>query len=182
MKLTGKAYWARVYEGNHDEYGGKEFYKITIVPDDESWVKFNKSGLSLKPKEVEEDGELGVTFRRDVHPKKGIDKKGKAWTMGGGAPQVVDEDGDEFDKLIGNGSVVEVAVDVYSIKAGPMKGKKGHRLDGVRVLEHVAYEAPDEDEDDVPFEVDETPLPANKVAEKKSASNTGLTGKKKLPF
>ena len=172
MKLTGKAYWARVYEGNHDEYGGKEFYKITIVPTDESWVKFNKSGLSLKPKAVEEDGELGVTFRRDVHAKTGTDKNGKPWTMGGGAPQVVDEDGDEFDKLIGNGSVVEVAVDVYSIKKGPMKGKKGHRLDGVKVIEHVAYEAPDDDDDDVPFEQDEP--------KKEEAPAKGT--KKKLPF
>ena len=176
MKLTGKAYWARVYEGNHDEYGGKEFYKITIVPTDESWVKFNKSGLSLKPKAVEEDGELGVTFRRDVHAKTGTDKNGKPWTMGGGAPQVVDEDGDEFDKLIGNGSVVEVAVDVYSIKAGPMKGKKGHRLDGVKVLEHVQYDSTDPDEDDdAPFEAEKaTPEPEAKVESK--------TSKKKLPF
>jgi hypothetical protein len=177
MKITGKAFWARVYEGNHDEYGGKEQYKITIAPNDEGWVKFNKSGLTLKPKPVGDDDELSVTFRRDVQPKKGVDKNGKAWSMGGGVPQVVDGDGDEFTKLIGNGSVVEVAIDVYTIKAGPMKGKKGHRLDGVKVLEHIAYEAPDEDDEsdsDVPFEQEEPAKEEPKAGTKPA--------KKKLPF
>lgn len=176
LKLKGTAYWARVYEGNHDEYGGKEFYKITLVPDDESWVKFNKSGLSLKPKETGDDDELSVTFRRDVHAKSGIDKKGKPWTMGGGAPQVVDADGDEFNKLIGNGSLVEIAVDVYTVKAGPMKGKKGHRLDGVKVLEHVAYEAPDDDE----VEEGVPEVPASKASSKEEPKSAAP--KKKLPF
>ena len=171
LKLRGTAYWARVYEGNADEYGGKEFYKITIAPDDESWVKFNKSGLTLKPKETGDDNELSVTFRRDVNAKSGIDKRGKPWTMGGGPPQVVDEDGYEFTKLIGNGSVVEVAVEVYTVKAGPMKGKKGHRLEGVKVLEHVAYEAPDDEEESA-----DSPEPEAKVE-----TPTGVT-KKKLPF
>lgn len=173
-KLKGKAFWARVYEGNHDEYGGKEFYKITVALDDESWVKFNKTGSGLKPKAVSSDDDtLGITFRRDVKGKSGI-KNGKKWEIPGGPPQVVDADGDEMTDLIGNESLVEVAVDFYKVKNGPMKGKKGHRLEGVKVLELVHYEAPDEDdesEDDVPFETEEEV----KGPEKKPA-------KKKLPF
>lgn len=150
LKITGKVYWARVYEGNHDEFGGKEFYKITVAPDAEGWSKFNKSGLTLKPKEVSSDDDtLGVTFRRDLNGKKGVSAKGKAWEIPGGPPKVVDADGDEFSELIGNGSVCEVWVDVYKVKNGPMKGKKGHRLEGIKVLEHIPYE-PMDDEDEEP--------------------------------
>ena len=164
FKFKGEAFWARVYEGNHDEYGGKEFYKITVALDDESWAKFSKSELKLKPKEVSQDDDTkGITFRRDVHPKTGVDKKGKAWTLGGGPPKVTDADGDEFDSLIGNGSVVEVTVERYPSKIG----KWGHRLEAVKVLEHVRYEAPDEDE-----EQEEQPEPKQ---ESKKA-------KKDLPF
>lgn len=168
-KFRGKAFWARVYEGNHDEFGGKEFYKITVALDDESWALFNKSGLKLKPKEVSSDDDtLGITFRRDVHAKTGVDKKGKPWSLGGGAPRVVDVDGDEFDDLIGNGSVVEVLVERYPSKIG----KWGHRLEAVKVIDHVQYEAPDDDEDEED-EVEEEPV---KEEPKKKA------GKKDLPF
>lgn len=153
--FTGKAYWARVYEGNHDEYGGKEFYKITVALDGSSWGKFSQSGLSLKVKPVEVDGEDGVTFKRDLHAKTGVDKKGKKWSLGGGTPRVVDEDGQEFSELIGNGSTVEVLVELYQVASGPMKGKWGHRLEAVKVLEHVKYEAPDDDEEIEEPEVEE---------------------------
>ncbi len=173
VKLKGKAFWARVYEGNHDEYGGKEFYKITVALDDESWVKFNKSGSKLKPKEVSSDDDtLGITFRRDVHGKSGVNVKGKKWEISGGPPQVVDADGDEFDELIGNGSVVEVAVDFYKIKKGAMKGTTGHRLEGVKVLEHVQYDVPEDADED-----DEDDTPEEPVKEEKKSES-----KKKLPF
>lgn len=167
FKFRGKAFWARVYEGNHDEFGGKEFYKITVELDDESWVTFNKSGFKLKPKAVSSDDDnLGITFRRDVHPKTGKDKNGKDWSLGGGTPRVVDVDGDEFDELIGNGSVVEVLVERYPSKIG----KWGHRLEAVKVIDHVQYEAPDDDEED---EIVEEPV---KEEPKKKV------GKKDLPF
>lgn len=169
FKFRGEAYWARVYEGNHDEFGGKEFYKITVALDDASWDTFNKSGLKLKPKGVSSDDDtLGITFRRDVHAKTGVDKKGKPWTLGGGAPRVVDVDGDEFDDLIGNGSVVEVLVERYPSKVG----KWGHRLEAVKVIEHVQYEAPDDDEED---EVEEPEV-------KQEEKTTKKTNKKDLPF
>jgi hypothetical protein len=145
MKLTGKAYWARVQEGNFDEFGGREFYKITVALDDASWVKFNKSGLGLQPKAVSKDDPdiIGVTFRRDVEPKTGKDKRGKTWSIGGGAPKVT-LDGEEFDGLIGNGSEVEVVVETYDTKIK----KKGHRLEKVNIIDLVKYEAPDDDDDD----------------------------------
>ncbi len=182
--LRGKAYWARVYEGNHDEFGGKEFYKITVALDPESWSKYNQSGLGLKPKAVSSDDDTpGITFRRDLHPKTGKDENGKEWTLGGGAPRVVDAEKEEFSELIGNGSDVEVLVNIYVVGAGPMKGKKGHRLEAVKVINHVPYEAMDfEDDpefsdespekDEAPFETDE---PEKKEEKPKKAS-------KGLPF
>lgn len=174
--FTGKAYWARVYEGNHDEYGGKEFYKITVALDGESWAKFSKSGLSLKTRPCEEDGDDSVTFKRDVHPKTGTDKTGKKYSLGGGTPRVVDRDGATFEELIGNGSEVEVLVNVYTIGKGPLAGKKGHRLEAVKVLEHIPYEAPDdEDEEETEVETPQEETPPVKTSPK-------TTSKKGVPF
>jgi len=168
--FTGKAYYAMVYEGNHDEFGGKEFYKITVALDNEGWAKFNKSGLSLKVRELE--GEEVVTFKRDLEAKTGTSAKGKKFSLGGGAPRVVDADGEEFDKLIGNGSKVEVLVEVYEIGKGPLKGKKGHRLEAVKVIEHIPYEPNDDDDEE---ETVEETQEETEEAPKKSS-------KKGLPF
>jgi len=169
--LTGKAYWARVYEGNHDEFGGKEFYKITVALDNESWSKYSTSGLGLKPKAVSTDDEtLGITFRRDVHAKSGVGKNGKPWSLGGGPPLVIDEDGNEMDDLIGNGSLVQVKIDTYKVANGPMKGKSGHRLEAVKVLELVSYEPPEDDAED---EV---------VVEEAKPTTKSSSVKKGLPF
>jgi hypothetical protein len=69
---------------------------------------------------------------------------------GGGAPKVTKADGTawDFDEdgAIGNGSVVEVLLNVYDTSR---KSIVGTRLEKVKVLEHVKYE-PDEDEDDAP--------------------------------
>lgn len=169
--FSGKAYYAMVYEGNHDEYGGKEFYKITVGLDGPSWAKFNKSGLSLKVRQIDDDDV--VTFKRDLVAKTGTTKKGKKFSLGGGAPRVVDADGEEFDKLIGNGSDVEVLVEVYEVASGPLKGKKGHRLEAVKVINHIPYE-PNDDEDEE-TEVEESQEESGEEAPKKSS-------KKGLPF
>jgi hypothetical protein len=149
--LRGKLYWARVYEGNHDEYSGAEFYKITLIPDDESWVKFSKTGSNLQPKPVSStDDRKALTFRRDVNGKELIDKKtGKKVILGGGPPRVVLEDGTvlDSDTLIGNESDGEVLVEFYSSK----KTKRvGHRLEAVRVTNLVKYDPFSEDDDPSP--------------------------------
>ncbi len=149
--LRGKAYWAKVLDGNPDEYGDKVFYKISLSPDDESVSKFNKSGMTLKYRELtsEEPDVMGWTFRRDVEGRTFKDKKtGKEKTLGGGAPRVVDAEGNKWDTdvLIGNGSTVEILVSTYQTKTKPIK--TGHRLEAVKVIDLVQYEAPFEDDDD----------------------------------
>lgn len=170
--LRGKSYWARVYEGNHDEYGGKEFYKITVALDDESWAKYNKSGMTLKAKPVsqsDEDAPLGVTFRRDKEPRVFKDKKtGEYVEFGGGAPDVLDANGKPIDDLIGNESDVEVLVSVYKTKTVPPK--TGHRLEKIKVLNLVPYDVFREDN----FDDEEETVVEEKPVKK--------AGKKELPF
>ncbi len=170
LKLRGKAYYAQVgaKDTDPDEFGGREFYKLSLEMNDESWAKFSRSGLSLQSKHLKKDDEdspLVVTFRRDAEAKTGKDKKGRSWSLGGGKPVVVDSDGDELDEFIGNGSEVEIFVEVYEAKK--IK-KKGHRLEKIIVHELVRYEPP-EDEDDY----EEEPV----VETKKSSGK-----KKDLPF
>lgn len=175
--LRGKAYWARVYEGNHDEFGGKEFYKITVALDPESWSKYNQSGLGLKPKAVSSDDTTpGVTFRRDLQSKSGKDKNGKEWTLGGGAPRVVNSENEKFEELIGNGSIVDVLVNIYQVSSGPMKGKKGHRLEAVKIIEHIPYESNDFTDDP---EFDDDNQVAEEKEEKSQKSSKASSG---LPF
>lgn len=146
--LKGNAYWARVYEGSHDEYGGKEFYKITVDLDGDSWGKFSRSGMTLQSRPVEKDSDIkGITFRRDIEGKEFKDAKtGKVKVLGGGPPRVVDKDGQVMTDLIGNGSEIEVLVEVYETKSKPPK--IGHRLEAVKVLKIVHYEPPEDDDDD----------------------------------
>lgn len=158
--LKGELFWARVQEGNHDEYSGAEFYKVTLVPDDESWVKFSKTGSSLKTRPAASDDDRdSLTFRRDLHGKEITDKKtGKKKILGGGPPRVVDADGQPLDPdiLIGNGSVGEVLVEFYSSKATK---RVGHRLEAIKVLDLVKYAGSfEEDDDPSPEEEDEKPV------------------------
>ena len=128
VKLTGKASWAKIYEGNRDKneafHGEGGAYTIDVLLEKEELDKLTASGSRLKPR-LSDDG-ISIKFKRKhIHPA-GI----KAL---GGPPQVVDAEGNDFSEWLGNGSTVEVAVDVYDTKMG-----KGTRLTGVRVVEFVA--------------------------------------------
>lgn len=175
--LSGKAYWARVYEGNHDEYNGREFYKITVALDDASWAKYNKSGMSLKARPVssqDEDAPLGITFKRDLEAKVFTDKKtGKTKELGGGAPRVKDADGQVMDALIGNGSDVEVLVNVYKTKTVPVK--TGHRLEAVKVVNLIPYDEFREDD------LDEEDEPVKEEVKTETKATTKRSNKD-LPF
>lgn len=139
--LTGSAHWAKPFERNRDtadkathpavkekltQTEGQTSIELHL--EQEEWDKYVLSGGRKKGTPTEE-GLISVRFTRP-------------WKHGtieafGGAPQVVDKYGSEWDdtKSIGNGSVVEVAVSVYDSAAG-----KGTRWEGVRVLELVEYE------------------------------------------
>lgn len=131
---TGKCKWAKVYKPD-PKYNN---FVMDFYPDNPEEIP--NAGLGLEPK-ADEDG----TFYRLRRP---VEKLIKDELVQFGPPKVVlntgqvDEAGvpvvEPFSKLIGNGSRVTVKVDVFDVRAG--KGK-GHRLNSVRVDEHVPYEA-----------------------------------------
>jgi hypothetical protein len=123
----GKCKWARVYKPDQ-EY---DTYGIVVYPDKAGLKQYVKAGHQGEIRE-DDDGQY-VTFRRkaNVLIRNGA-KKGTVWDKG--PPKIVDADGETFDRLIGNGSMVEVTVEVYDTNKG-----LGTSLERVRVLEHVEY-------------------------------------------
>lgn len=109
-----------------DEYMGNKYWKIGVALDDASKKLFKMSGLSLRPRE-HEDEKLSpyVTFKRKIDGKFVTEDD----------PPFVDN-WDPEEGPIGNGSLVEVLVQVYDTRYG----NKGHRLLGVKVLDLIPYE------------------------------------------
>lgn len=129
--VTGTAMYPKIFERNRDR---GEYHKdtdgactIDLIVDKEGQDIIKKSGSRLRP-QITDDG-LKYKFKR-----KWEDPVSKDF---GGAPQVVDREGNDWDDSvsIGNGSVVEVAFDVYDTKLG-----KGTRLTGVKVITLIEYE------------------------------------------
>jgi hypothetical protein len=158
VKIPGTFHWARVYEGQEDEYEGIESYKVTFEPTDEGWDIYNKAKFKLKVRKLVKDDPDSpdvVTFRRKKEKKL---FNGKV-VFAGGPPKVLNEDGDEISDLIGNGSKGVVKLTRYVPKKGKMVG---HHLEALLVTDLVHYEPPEEDDDEAPFEQDETPTPKKK--------------------
>lgn len=141
--LTGTAEWAKVYENNRDMnegfHGPDGAYTIDLIMDKENMDELAATGSRLSSK-ADEAG-LRVKFKRKhTHP---------TIPAFGGAPQVVKgdtrDDTETFTSIIGNGSTVEIAVTVYDTKMG-----KGTRLEGVRVIDLVEYESPEDGEERQP--------------------------------
>lgn len=131
--LTGTAMWAKLFERNRDQ---GDYHKetdgitsICLLLEKEELGKLKASGSRLRPA-VTDDG-LSVKFRRPW--------KHRSIAEFGGAPQVVDKDGNQWDETVsvGNGSKVEIVISVYDTPMG-----KGTRLEGVKVLDLVSYENP----------------------------------------
>lgn len=143
--LTGVAKWAKVRTPD-EEYGT---YTVDLYPTEDSWNLYNESGLKLKTRESE-DGKF-LTFRRkDV--EYNFAKKEEV-TNGPPLVYLKDKDGEYRlwpQGLIGNGSTITVAIDVYKSK----KYGKGHRLERVFVDDLVVFtptEAPAPDQTALPF-------------------------------
>lgn len=141
--LSGIAMWAKLFERNRDR---GEFYESTdgmttidLLMEKEELDKLKASGSRLRPKVTDEG--LTVKFKRPWIHSGGISDFG-------GPPQVVDSDGNDWDDSVsvGNGSTVEIAVDVYDTQMG-----KGTRLAGVKVLDLVEYESEGEGQPRLPF-------------------------------
>ena len=125
LRFKGPCKWAKVFKPD-SKYN---LYSINLYLDAKTKADYQKSGIQVGIK-TDDDGDY-VIFRRP-HAKI---IKGKMAELG--PPRVEDKDLQPFEGSIGNGSIVEVTVDVYDSVKG-----KGHTLRNVKVLEHVAYEKP----------------------------------------
>ena len=150
VKVTGIAEWAKVFAGNRDLTGWKataqavgtyEKYDgactIDIILDDDSVARLQAAGCAkgFKP-DIEGRGQR-VKFDRKFNT-------GYDWSSG--APIVTKEDGTTWDLStdgpIGNGSTVEVTLNIYDL---PAYGTIGTRLEHVHVIDHLQYIPPQGD-------------------------------------
>jgi hypothetical protein len=147
VRIKGKANWAKVFEenremldweGNPDPNNGT--YGIELLMDDENFTKIADSGSQAKKyaKIDEEDPSLmRYRFKRRHEHRT---RSGDLLEWASGAPAVYHKDGTkwdfETDGYIGNGSEVELKLSVY--RAGTAVGT---RLEAIRVIEAVPYEA-----------------------------------------
>ena len=125
MVIQGKALWASVQAPN--EKFPPPVYCIDLVIDQELADTLTADGVSVKTNK--ENGELTVKAKRAQFRKDGtLNTK----------PNCVDMAKQPFTDLIGNGSLVNLQVNVFDWE---FAGKKGRSLDfvGVQVVEHVAF-------------------------------------------
>lgn len=140
--FRGRASYAKVYEP--DEYKGQEFWKINLHPDKEVVKEIKDSGTQVRPK-LDNEESSGVsgpyfTFRRPLsakikdqvvqfNPPEIFDKDGKAIMV------YVDDKAVGEKVYIGNGSEVEVTVEIYDTQMG-----KGTRLRSVKIIDLIKYD------------------------------------------
>jgi len=169
VTLKGISEWAKVFEDNRDLRGFEGAWvdtdgrcTINVILDDKEMAKLVASKSMKKGKPDQEGRGTTVKFDRKFDT-------GKDWDSG--APVVTKADGTRWDYdedgVIGNGSIVEVKLSVYDTSR---KDIFGTRLDRVKVLEHMEYIAPDdEDEPNVVQPHSPPPLTAVTAGSKENA-------------
>lgn len=145
IDVTGIGMYPKLTEATRDmgsstadgaKYDYPEACTVDLILDQKD-LKTVKDAYPKINVRITDDG-MSVKFRRNW-----VNGRNPKW---GGPPIVVDENGDDWpeDKLIGNGSTLRVAAEVYDTKHG-----KGMRLLKVQVLDYVEPDLPDEPE--LPF-------------------------------
>lgn len=139
--FTGKCNWAKVYKPDTKFTPGK--YSLDFIFANKEDIKEFKAIKLRNVIKVDDDGNqyvnLGRKLGKKPWPKEVPIEEREDW----GPPEVVDKDGNKFDKLIGNGSTVAVEIVAYDGQLG-----KGSRLEKVVVIEHVPYEREGGDNED----------------------------------
>lgn len=155
VKTTGPIEWAKVFESTRDMDGYEGAYvecqgayTINQILDKEQYEKLKAAGTMKKPNQKRLlDGELMVKFERKHLVTT---KDGRVIEQAGGAPKVVDSDGQKWDLDIngdiGNGSLAEVTNLITTFQGGDGKTYSRTSLLGVKVLEHVPIPERDDEE------------------------------------
>jgi hypothetical protein len=126
MVISGIAYWSSLITPNTTY---EPCYCIDVEVDESTSALLMEAGL--KPKMV--DGRSRYKIKRKAFRKDGSPAK---------KPVVLDKNGQPFNELIGNGSLVQVQTTIENWKWGAKSGVRAD-LQGVKVLELVSYKMPD---------------------------------------
>jgi hypothetical protein len=167
LELPATFEWAKVFPENKDTTGANNelvgtggAYSVDAIFTKDVFQQLEDAGSQKTPQIKNKDGkwlsekkwktkEQGISYldalEEATELKVKLVRKHDAPYTYGGPPQVAHVDGTPWDinddGLIGNGTKGILYVSVY--EAG---GLKGTRLDGVQVIEHVAYESDREDD------------------------------------
>lgn len=179
LKFRGRSAYAMVYKP--DDFKGDRFWKISLYPDAETLQDMKDAGIQSRVKDDDgsKSGVAGkyMTFRLDTekefagsgltkfHPPIIKDKKGD------NIVSYIDNGDGTFDRrgepvLIGNGSDVEITLEVYPTK----RFGNGSRLREVRIIDLIEYNPP---EDVTENEVDSEP--EEKVVEQNVSKQNKVT-------
>lgn len=148
-RFVGKVAWAKLYEP--DEFRGSKKWKLPFYPDEETLKAIKDAGIQLRVKEDsgEKSGVSGkfVTFSRGTTANygKGPEDLAPPVIKDASGKVLVDYD-EDFERIgdpvvIGNGSVVEVLVEVYETE----KFGNGQRIKEVSIIDLIEYVPEDED-------------------------------------
>lgn len=130
--FTGKVYWAKILGNPRLNFNkdGKE-WAFEFEPDEDGLAILKKHKLLDRLKDKQEDRPKYLVLR-----KKELNAKGEP-----NPPiRIVDAEGKDWDpnKLLGNGTVVDLKLDIRDYGVGK---KKGIYPVAIRVQELVAYES-----------------------------------------
>lgn len=155
VKTVGPIEWAKLfeetrdmegYEGSYVECQGA--YTVNQILSKEEFDKLKKAKSQKKPNQKRlMEGELVVKFERKHLV---VTKDGREIPQAGGAPKVIDADGQDWDNDIhggiGNGSTAEVTNLVSTFKGQDGKEYARTSLIAVKILEHVPIPERDDEE------------------------------------
>lgn len=133
--FVGPVKWAQNIR-EADDFRGTKRWKISQILDEENLEKFNQLNLRVKKRE-DEDGTM-VVWSRPV--EKDFGKQIVEFLP----PQVVWDNGEECEGLIGNGTIARCEVSVFPLN----DGSTAHRLEKVVVLDLVEFEGGGMSDDD----------------------------------
>jgi hypothetical protein len=125
--FSGKAKWAKVGKDNYDKKYNN--WSLNLYLDKPSLKAFRESGLQLELRK-DDEGQF-VVFRR---PLSKLIRDEVVRFDPPSLKVVRDGETQDFDGLIGNGSVVTAKVQVYDSRKG-----KAHRLEGIRIDDLVPF-------------------------------------------
>lgn len=154
LKFKGLAAWCRLYPGQEDDFRDEKKYKMNFYPSKEVDQQIKEAGIQTRPKE--DDGEKSGVAGRYYTFKRELEREFSGVVQQLEPVKVYDKDGKLYldnKPSIGNGSLVEVTLEVYETK----RFGKGCRLNSVRILDLIEYVRPDSDDDEI--RVDDTPDP-----------------------